>query len=375
MKYKTLLISLLTVFLWTCKEEHPAQVEEVVRPVRFGKVRIIKNPNRQTFSGIVKSAKEATLGFKVPGAIGSITVKLGEKVEKSQLLATLEAGDFQTEHKIALANAQKAEVEVYAAISKLATSKSNYERIEKLYEMNSVTIAEYEQAKADHEIAGSSCSAVRELLVLAEKQVEAEWNRVGYSKLVAPFSGIITAILHEENETVGIGDPIIKLNSEDQLEANIWLTEVFIHYVRQGQEVDIRHVSFQDEGLSGKVHEVGFSTEGTSTFPVTVLIAGQSKQIRPGSIVDITLDFNEHVEKQDYLVASKKGVGGTASHHFAFLLKPSGEIYEVKKQPVSIGTAFSEDIEITKGLKDGDLIATAGLNSLKEGMRVKLLIK
>lgn len=375
MKYKTLFILLFTVFLWTCKDEQPAQVEEVVRPVRFGKVRIIKNPNRQTFSGIVKSAREATLSFRIPGTIGNIRVKLGEKVKKGWLLATLEAGNFQIEHKIALANAKKAETQVYAAISKLATSKSNYERIEKLYEIKAATIGDFERAKADHEIAEANHYAAQAHLAAVEKEAEAASKQVSYSKLTAPFSGIVTAIFYEENETVGIGGSIIKLSSEDQLEANIWLTEVFIHHVRQGQKVDIQHASFQDEELRGKVHEVGFSTEGTSTFPVTILIEEQSKQIRPGSIVDITLDFDGQSEKQDYLVAPKKGIGVTESHHFAFLLKPSGDVYEVKKQSVSTGTTFSEDIEITEGLKDGDLIATAGLNSLKEGMRVRLLIK
>lgn len=375
MKYKILLLSLITVFLWTCKDEQPAQMEEVVRPVRFGKVRIIKNPNRQTFSGTVKSAREANLSFRVPGAIRSIRVKLGEKVKAGQLLATLEATNLYIEHKMALANVKKIETQVKVAITKLTTSKSNYERIRKLYEINGATIGDFERAKADHKIAEANYYAAKAHLAAVEKEAEAASNRVHYSKLKAPFSGIVTAILHEENEMVGIGNPIVKLSSENELEVNIWLTEAFKSYVKQGQKVSIRHVSFQDKELRGKVHEVGFSTEGSSTFPVTIQIEGQSKQIRLGSKVDVAIDFDDSSNKKSYLVAPKGGIGETANHHFAFVLKPSGDIYEVKKQPVSIGTMFSEDIEITRGLKDGDLIATAGLNSLKEGMRVKLLIK
>ena len=372
MKNKILFFLLLAALQWSCKNEQPEH-EEVVRPIRYGEVKIIKTPEKKTFTGTVKSAKEASLGFQVSGTINSIKVGLGERVKAGRLLATLDGMDFQVEQEKSLANVQDRKAQVKTAATKLAASESNYERVEKLYEMNGATLGDYERAKADLEIAESNLQAAKAQLAVTEKQAEIASNKVRYTMLTAPYSGVVTALFHEENELVGNGEPVLILNSENELEVHVRLTELFISHVEHGQQVGIRHPSFQNNELLGTVHEVGYSSEGTSSFPVTILLTGTGKQIRPGSIVDVTFGFDRPNNKQEYLVAPKKGIGGTANQHFAFVLEQSGDVYEARKQPVTVGGHVSGGIEIIEGLKKGDLVATAGLNTLKEGMRVKLL--
>ena len=60
---------------------------------------------------------------------------------------------------------------------------------------------------------------------------------------------------------------------------HVRLTELFISHVEHGQQVGIRHPSFQNNELLGTVREVGYSSEGISSFPVTILLTGTGKQI------------------------------------------------------------------------------------------------
>ena len=96
----------------------------------------------------------------------------------------------------------------------MVTTKSAYQRVEKLYENNSVPLSEYEQAKASYEAAQSQQAAALAQVTAAQKQVEAAKNQVSYARLTAPFSGIITNVMAEENELVGSGNPIATLSAE-----------------------------------------------------------------------------------------------------------------------------------------------------------------
>ena len=87
-------------------------------------------------------------------------------------------------------------------------SKATYQRIEKLYENNSVSISEFEQAKSAYELAQASYQASLAQANASGKQVESAQNQVNYSSLMAPFPGVITMVNVEENELVGSGSPI-----------------------------------------------------------------------------------------------------------------------------------------------------------------------
>ena len=78
--------------------------------------------------------------------------------------------DFQVEQEKSLANVQDRKAQVKTAATKLAASESNYERVEKLYEMNGATLGDYERAKADLEIAESNLQAAKAQLAVTENR-------------------------------------------------------------------------------------------------------------------------------------------------------------------------------------------------------------
>lgn len=368
-------ISILFCFLllFSCGGNKADQVETVVRPVRFGKVIKSGSANSQTFSGTAQSSKEAKLSFKVAGTINSLNVKVGDRIRTGQVIAQLDAIDYSIQYEQAFAQLKSAETQIKSAEAQLVASKSTYERVEKLYENNSVPLSEYEQAKTSYEAAQSQYEAAVAQVTASQKQVESSKNQVGYAQLKAPFSGVITAIMVEENELVNSGAPIASLSAEGQPEVIVGVPEVFISQISKGQKVGIHFSVLASQEFSGTVSEVGFSAGDASTYPVIIEIDNPGERIRPGMAATVLFHFGESQNNKQYLVAPVPSVGEGPDGNFVFKLEKEGDAHVAQKQTVQVGELLPSGFEIVSGLQEGDLVATAGLKALLDGMEVKLL--
>ena len=189
-----------------CGTEAATDNIKQIRPVRYAEIAMSGAPESHTFSGIAQSSKEAPLSFRVPGTITQLPVQIGQKVRRGTLIARVDPIDYSIQFDQSQAQLKSAETQVKSAQSQLASSKSNYERMERLYENNSVPLSEFEQAKTSYEGAQSQYEAALASVSTAQKQAQSAVNQVDYTRLTAPFSGVITAVNAEENEQVGCRD-------------------------------------------------------------------------------------------------------------------------------------------------------------------------
>ena len=246
----------------------------------------------ETFSGSAQSSKESKVSFKVSGTLNRLHVKVGDIVRKGQLIAKVDQTDYSVQYQQSVANNKSSTTQIQSAKSQLINSKATYQRIEKLYENNSVSISEFEQAKSGLELAEAAYDAAIAQSNASEKQVESAQNQVNYSSLTAPFSGVITAVMVEENELVGSGTPIATISAMGNPEISVGIPEIFISKIKRNQPVDIVFSSISDERFTGKVYEVAFSSLGGSTYPVTVRIDKPTDEIRPGMVADVHFNFD-----------------------------------------------------------------------------------
>lgn len=365
------------LFLFCCiscgsKEEAPT--EEVLRPLRYATIMSEANAAQQTFSGSAKSGKESSLSFRVGGTITKLTAKVGDRVRKGQIIAALDATDYSIKLDEALAQLQSAESQIKSAESQMLNARSNYKRIEQLYENNSVPISDFEQAKTNYEAAQSSHETTIAQQSLTRKQVEAARNQVGYARLLAPYDGIITQVVVEENELLNPGSPVAMISSYGEPEVQVGIPESFIASVKADQSVIVSFSALPEQSFPGQVNEVGFSTAGGATYPVTIQLKELSDQVRPGMAARVTFSNSVKDEvSESFMIAPVKAVGEDQNGHFVFVLKASDKAYQVEKRPIEIGGLLATGFEVKNGLKGGELVATAGLSTLLEGMQVALL--
>ena len=371
--FSLLLMGSLVCLLTSCGTEAAAPEMGQLRPVRYAEVDFSGAPESHTFSGIAQASREAPLSFRVPGTITRLPAQIGQRIPRGGLIAIIDPIDYSIQFDQSQAQLKSAQTQVKSAQSQLVASKSNYERMERLYENNSVPLSEFEQAKTSYEGAQSQYEAALAQVATAEKQSQSAKNQVNYTRLVAPFSGIVTAVNAEENEQVNAGMPIAMLSSESNPEVSLGIPDQFISQIKSGEPVDIHFAVLPGQTLKGKISEVGFSAGATSTYPVVVKLDRNNPAIRPGMAADVTFYFEQEVQGDPVLLTPIKSVGEGPEGHFAFVLDGEGNRFEVKKMSVELGPLHPGGFEVVSGLKKGDKVAIAGLSSLLNGMEVTLM--
>ncbi|MDF1868446.1 MAG: efflux RND transporter periplasmic adaptor subunit [Saprospiraceae bacterium] len=373
MKNLLLIFSLFTFFIfYSCEGEQNKELPEAIRPIRISKVIKSGDVGDKTFSGAAQASKQANLSFKVAGTILDFHCKVGDRVPKGHTIALLDATDYSVQLEQAVAQSKSAETQIKSAETQLITSKSTYERIEKLYENNSVPLSEYENAKGAYEAAKSQFEATKAQSTASNKQAQAAQNQVGYANLRAPFAGVITMVNVEENELVNSGTPIAVLTSESDPEVSVGVPGIFINKIKKGQNVHIQFSVLDNTTFDGTVSEIAFSSGQASTYPVTIKIKNPSSEIRPGMAAKVRFSLGDNNDKEK-LIAPAKAIGEDAKGKFVFVVVQSNENYSVKRRSIKIGNLTQGGFEIKEGLKEGEMVATAGLKSLLDGMKVRPL--
>ena len=332
------------VLLSSCGEEE--RVSEVLRPVRYIRVAPAQSIREFTFSGTAQAGLESRLSFRIPGSVQEVAVVVGENVTAGELIARLDARDYQ--------------IEVQNAEAQELNAKNNYNRMRQLYENNTASKNQLDQARAAAESAEAMLKLARQ--------------RVGYTRLAAPVSGAIAAVNVEVNENISQGQPVAILTSGSRSEVNVAIPENLITQIKVGDSVKIVFGAVANRTYAGRVTEVGVTTTGVAlTFPVTVKLEEDEEDIRPGMSAEVTFRF-EAPESKKRMIVPLKAVTEDRQGQFVYLVAPEAEGFGlVRRQPVRKGDLTAEGIEILEGVAEGELLVTAGLSRISDGLRVRLL--
>ena len=381
------IITIICVYILICCQSNGDNdnVQTPPRPVKYVKVGGSDITGVHSFTGLAKAQNQASLSFKVSGTVNSIKVKVGDRVRSGEPLATLDPTDYQVNHSQTLANVQSAQAQIESAEAQLESAKasyinaeSNYQRYEKLYEHKSVSLSDFEQVKSSYLSAQASYKAAQTQVDAAkannqfsESQARSASNQVGYTRLIAPFSGIVTSIDIETNESVNQGSPVIEINSELEPDVEIGVPENFIALIKPDQKVSVDFHSIEEKSFTGKVREIGFSSVGT-TYPVTIRLIDKDERIRPGMPASAIFRFEDTNKSKQYIIVPPSAVGADEDGKFVYVLKNEGGKYFTKKTTVQVGELNDSGFKVIKGLVAGDMVASAGLNVLRDRMEVQL---
>ena len=360
MKIKLVILVLILLFIISC--ENKQEVKQVIRPVRYQSVFFSGGEFKRRFTGTSKAGEETKLSFRVSGVLEKMYIIVGQRVKKGFLIAQIDDADARLILGQAEAEAKNAEVQ-------LESAKSNLQRIKELYENNSVSLAEYERAKSIYASSKAHSETARNSTNLKKRELS-------YYKLFAPYDGIIASVLSRENENIPAGKIIAILNSQDDIQINVGIPESYISRIKKNQLVKIVFSSLNEQIFDGFVSEISYTLGNNSTYPVSVKLTLPTKEIRPGMSADVFFNFNTSATKESstVIIAPIQAVLKDIDGNFVLkLIKKEDNLAEVKKTKVTLGNLTESGFEVFEGLKQGDMVVTAGVEDLKDGTVVKLL--
>jgi membrane fusion protein, multidrug efflux system len=358
-----------------CGEETSpgADAETHVRPVRYTILKAESQDLSRTFSGTAEADKESILSFKVPGTIQSIPVDVGDRVRADTLLAELDKTDLTVELESARAGLKGSQADAKSAQTSVYTTRSNYTRVQNLYENDNVSLSEFEQARGDYETALAQLQAAESRIRTETAKLQAARNQLQYTRLTAPFEGIINRIAVEENEEVASGAAIMTLSGLGNLKVKVSVSDLYITRISKGVACRITFPALPDAEFTGTVTEVPYAASEAPTYPVSIDIRDRDDRLRPGMAARVVFLLGEAVEESGLHVPAD-GVGEERGENFVYVVEPGEDgSGTVRKRGVSLGELTEEGFAVKKGLSAGEIVATSGLHLLMDGMAVKLL--
>ena len=371
------IILFLLIALISCGEKS-AETEQQIRSIKYEKVKLATGVETYTFSGVAKAQNETNLSFKVAGTLASVNVKLGDRVRKGQLIATIDPADYTIQSNQAASQNEGAVANAKAVEAQLISAKATYNRVTQLYENNSVSLSEYQQSKAALDAAQAQYDAAKSQISTTNQQLRAAGNQVSYTRLLSPMNGVITAVQVEANEVVNAGMLIAKVSSLGHPEVEVGVPEVVINKLKIGQRATVQFPSLPKQLFEAEVVEIAFASGKSTTYPVILKIVNPLDEIRPGMAAEVNYKLGSEINTlKNEIVAPLKSIASGTDGNYAFKLIPDSEegVYITKKVAIDLGAITNDGYLIRKGLNEGDLVAVAGLRSLFEGKKVKLLEK
>ena len=345
-------------FLLSCGENEVKE-EVVLRPVRYSEVGYVGGDKSRSFSGTAKTEKIINLSFRSSGIVTKLDMKLGQKVRKNDLLGTLDNVSARLNYESAIESKNSSE-------SQMNTAKLALNRVRTLYEKGSSSLSDYEDAKNSYRTAVASFESSKRSVAIQQDQI-----RFGY--LYAPEDGIIASVSAEVDENVSPGQTIGVLNAGSAIEISLGLPESVINAVKKDMKVRVSFTAIPEENFNAVVTEVAPAVDqNTSTYPVTVMVTDRDDRIKSGMAASVNFEFvSESLDKKTMVVPAN-AVGEDGNGRFVFIIEESDEMTTVNKQPITIGNLTPKGFEVVSGLRIGQKIATAGLQTLLDGQEVKL---
>lgn len=354
---------LLTFLLLTaCSDEGPPQ-EVLLRPVRSMTVQASGSTVERAFSGTAKAGLESNLSFRIPGAVELVKVKVGDRVKAGQLIARLDATDYELQK-------QEAEAALAKARAQARNAEANYARVRALYENRNASRNDLDAARAASESAGAAVQA-------SETRRELALSQLRYTRLTAPTDGAIASVPVEEGENVSAGKIVAVLTAGAMPEVNVAVPESLISGIERGSVVVVRFDALPQRTFNARVTEVGVAaTTYATTYPVTVRLDRDDTAIRPGMAAEVTFRFPGRNDSAGRFIVPPEAIGEDREGRFVFMIEPAdNDRTIVRRRPVRVGELTAEGLEVLDGLQNGDRIVTAGVALIHDGQQVKLLEK
>lgn len=349
------LVAIVSLALVACAKDSPPPNTRA-RPVKYAVVGTAGTSGSRTVSGSIIARDATQLSFRVGGNLSVLNVKMGDVVEKGQLIGKLDDSDYKVTLSQSQANYQSAKTQ-------RDTAQSSFSRVERLFEAGSSTQAEYEAKKGNLQAAQAQLAASGQAVKQARNQRE-------YAVLRTPFAGVINTVSGKVGERVNPGQAVVIVSRGGELELAVGIPEVIVSAVKVGTKASVKVSALGDDAYPASIREVGFASE-SSTYPARVALDEPIAALRPGMAASAIFDLGT---KTAELSIPTSGVANAEDGSFVYVLQPkSGEEYTITRRPVKIGELMGDAFEITEGVKAGERVAIAGLANLVDGMTVRLL--
>ncbi len=369
------------------------QVQASGPTITVGVTKVVKKSlGRQiTLSSELVPFQEIDVYAKESGYVKKLMVDYGTHVKAGEVMAVLEIPELeaqlqedQAEIKNAANQVTRAEHELERYRAQYKALHLQYTRLNGVFESQPGIVAQQEvddaqgkdlAASSQVDAGQSSMEAAQSQLSVARAKLSRDQSLFDYSKITAPFSGIVTERYANLGTLVQAGTgsstqamPIVKLSQDDLFRLVIPVPEAYVRYIRVGDPVDVR-VSSLNRTFPGKVARFSVDVQAdTRTMHTEVDVPNSQHVLLPGMYADADL----HLDRKDNIPSIPVQAVSHRGDKTTVLVVSADGVLE--QRAVEIGLETSSDAEIVSGLNEGEQVVVSDPSGLKAGQKVRAQI-
>ncbi|MEW6364816.1 MAG: efflux RND transporter periplasmic adaptor subunit [Acidobacteriota bacterium] len=296
-------------------------------------------------TGVIKAmvGAEVKVGSRASGVVAQLHVKIGDRVEKGQLLAELDDRELQ-------ARRDQAAAALAAAQANLERDVADLDRTRRLWASGLVAPADLELAERDRAVAAQRKAEAAANLALASTQLD-------YARIDAPIAGVVASISTQEGETVSASlaaPTFVTLVDLARLEVRAYVDETDIGRIRIGQAAHFTVDTYPGEEFEGRVSAIYPTPEIRDNVVDYITVvdfeAPSGRTLRPEMTTTVQITIDKH---GDVLAVPRAALHREGGRTFVYCRRDGGDVVV---RPVTTGASNDSLWEVTSGLTDGETV-------------------
>jgi len=339
------------VLLAACSKSEP--VPAPVRPVLSVKVEAMSEENLGRFAGSIQARYESNTGFRVGGRIASRNVDVGTEVQKGTLLATLDPTDQQNQLRSAQGDLARVQAQ-------LINAQANARRQQALFDRGV-------GAQAQLDIAMTDLKTTQASLDQARAAVNQSKDQLDYTQLRSDHKAVVTAWNAEAGQVVTAGQQVVTLAQPDIKEAVIDLPDTLVDEIPSDVVFLVAGQLDPSINTTATLREIEPQAQSaTRTRRARLTLANTPDGFRLGTAISVTLS-SAIKPRIELPVTTLQEVDGKLR---IWVIDTQSKT--VNPRDVSVISRTDSSVVLAGGVKNGERVVSAGVNSLKPGQSVKL---
>jgi membrane fusion protein (multidrug efflux system) len=338
-------------------------------------------------TGSLMAEEQADVAAETAGRVVSAPIERGSPVSQGAELVRLSPTETDAQLQEAQANAAQLEArlgltsggpfdvnavpEVQNAKAGSELAQAEFARIKSLLDQKVVSASEYDQRRAQAEAARQQYDAAKngaaqqfQMLQAARARVALARKAVADTVVRAPFNGVVAQRLVTAGDYVTKGTKVAVVVRVNPLRVQLTIPEQFISAVSVGQPVNFEVDAYQGRQFTGTIKYVSPALQAEQrALTIEAIVPNPTGVLKPGLFATARI---ERTERTPGVVVPRDAVQVTAGTSRVFVV--AGD--HVEERIVTTGDTVGDLIEITKGLKSGERVATTNVGQLADGTKV-----
>jgi membrane fusion protein (multidrug efflux system) len=292
--------------------------------------------------GTIRAVNGADLSLEVAGIVDELHFESGDDVAAGTVLLRLRSNDDIAKLQALQATADLAQV--------------NYDRDLKQYRAQAISQATLDTDQFN--------------LKNARAQANEQQAVVDKKILRAPFAGHLGIRMVDVGQFLNPGTTVVTLQALDPVYVDFFLPQQALDQIKVGQTIAVKVDTYPGQSFAGKIAAINPQVDPTSrNVQMRATLANPDHRLLPGMYATISIDVGK---PEAHVTLPQTAIAYNPYGSTVFLVEASGAAHVAKQTFVTTGATRGDQVAVLTGVKDGDVIVTAGQIKLHNGSPVTI---